>query len=92
MNDIPLLLPFVVQQLGSCFCIKVTPGARKNAVKMESVGDIKMRVYVTESAEKGRANEAVLKILAAALNVSVSRLKIVRGGLSRIKLICLSVD
>lgn len=87
MSDISPLLPFIVQQLGSSFCIKVVAGARRNDVQLECKGDIKMRVYVTERAEQGRANRAVLKALACALGVSVSRLDIIRGQTSSIKLI-----
>jgi uncharacterized protein (TIGR00251 family) len=68
--------------------LKVTPSASRDAV----VGwqeDI-LRVHVRAPAQRGKANEAVLRLLANALGVDQRRLRIVRGETSRQKV--LSVD
>lgn len=46
-----------------------------------------LRVKVRARAEKGRANEAVLRLLARRLGVAPANLSIVRGAASRDKLV-----
>lgn len=62
--------------------VRVTPCASRNAVVAE---DGTIRVYVTVVPESGKANEAVRKLLAAALGVAKSRLVLVRGQTARDK-------
>jgi hypothetical protein len=68
--------------------LKVTPSASRDAVVgwQEDV----LRVHVRAPAQRGKANEAVLRLLAAALGVERRRLRIVRGQTSRQKVV--SVD
>ena len=67
--------------------IRVTPNASANAIKavMQDDKTLLLRVYVTTAAEDGKANEAALKLLAKALNVSKSSLTITHGTTSRDK-------
>ncbi len=65
--------------------VRVQPGARRNAI--ERVADGALRVRVTSPPERGRANEAVLELLADALDVPKSRLSIVRGHRARQKVV-----
>ena len=58
------------------FKIKVTPHARQNKV-VESDG--LLRVYTTAAPEKGRANSAVIELLAEYFDVPKSRIKILKG-------------
>jgi uncharacterized protein YggU (UPF0235/DUF167 family) len=69
--------------------VRVTPKAKRNLVKPEhnESGEILYRVYVTTVPEDGKANAAVLKLLAKSMGISVSSLRIVRGETSRDKLI-----
>ena len=64
--------------------VRVTPGARESAI----VGwqDGALRVRVREKAEKGRANEAVARLLANALGVPAGAVTLKRGPASREKL------
>ena len=71
-------------QPGRILEVRVTPGARKNDVTID--GAI-VRVQVTAPADRGAANDAVIRLLAAALGVAPSRLTLMRGGSSRIKTI-----
>lgn len=64
--------------------VKVTPGAKKNTVEVN--GDIS-RVWTTAVAEKGKANDAVVKLLAKHFSVPKSAITIVRGHTSRTKLV-----
>jgi uncharacterized protein YggU (UPF0235/DUF167 family) len=64
--------------------VRVTPGARDSTVTGWQ-GDA-LRVRVREKAEKGRANEAVARLLAKALGVAASEVTLRRGATSREKL------
>ena len=68
--------------------LKVTPSASRDAV-VGWQGDV-LRVHVRAPAQRGKANDAVLRLLAAALGVERRRLRIVRGETSRQKVV--SVD
>lgn len=65
--------------------LHVTPGAREDGLAGWR-GD-SLRVKVRARAEKGRANEAALRLLAGYLDLPLSRLALVRGATSREKLI-----
>jgi uncharacterized protein YggU (UPF0235/DUF167 family) len=67
--------------------LRVTPGARSEAVE---VADGKVHIKVRVKPEDGKANAAVLALLAAALGIAPSRLEMLRGATGRDKLIRLS--
>ncbi|MGR3197691.1 MAG: DUF167 domain-containing protein [Paracoccus sp. (in: a-proteobacteria)] len=69
---------------GAVLALRVTPRARRNVVQLQ--GDV-LRVHVTAVPEDGRANRAVLKLLAGALGVAPSRLTVIRGDTARDKLV-----
>ena len=66
------------------FKVRVTPHAKQNKV-VESDGVL--RVYTTTAPEKGRANEAVVELLAKYFGVAKSNIKISKGLTSREKFI-----
>lgn len=68
---------------GAEISVRVTPKASRNAVERE--GDM-IRVRVTAPPEDGKANAAVLRLLAKSLGVAKTRLTLVRGATSRDKL------
>jgi len=68
--------------------LKVTPSARRDAV-VGWQADV-LHVHVRAPAQRGKANDAVLRLLAAALAIDRRRLRIVRGETSRQKVV--SVD
>lgn len=67
---------------GAEFTLRVTPRARRNAVALE--GDV-IRVHVTAPPEDGKANAAVVQLLAKALGVAKTRLTLTRGASGRDK-------
>lgn len=69
-------------QPGSEFTVRVTPKASRNAITCEAGA---IRVYVTTVPEDGKANVAVVKLLAKAMGVPKSRLELIRGATSRDK-------
>lgn len=69
--------------------IKVIPGAKKNAVKQERdmwEGDT-WKVYVNAPAVDGKANKALIALLAEYFQVRKSRIEITKGLKSRYKTI-----
>jgi uncharacterized protein len=64
--------------------VRVKPGSRKGPL-IETGADGELTVYVREQAIEGKANEAVVKLLAKHLNVPRSRVELVSGTTSRVK-------
>lgn len=64
--------------------VRVTPGARSESVSVE---DGRVLVKVRAKPQDGAANEAVLGLLADALGIATSRLRLLRGATSREKLV-----
>lgn len=69
-------------QPGAEIAVRVTPRASRNAVLVD--GEM-LRVTVTVVPEDGKANAAVIKLLAKALGIAKSRLVLIRGATSRDK-------
>jgi uncharacterized protein YggU (UPF0235/DUF167 family) len=70
--------------------VKLTPKAsseRIGEVRTLPDGQPQLAVYVTAAPEKGKANQALLRLLAQHLSVPLSSLRIVRGHTSRSKLV-----
>lgn len=67
--------------------LRVTPGARAEGVEL---GDGVLLVKVRAKPEGGKANDAVLELVADALGVATSRLRLLRGATGRDKLVQLS--
>jgi uncharacterized protein (TIGR00251 family) len=66
--------------------VRVSPRARKPGIGGRH-GDA-WKVRVAEPPEDGRANEAVLRLLAETLDVPRARLALVSGHTSRDKVVC----
>lgn len=69
--------------------VRVSPCASADAVALPASGGA-IAVRTTAPPEDGKANEAVLRLLAKALDRPVSSLELVRGATSRNKLIQLT--
>lgn len=69
--------------------VKVTPKAKFERIRKEMAADgsVLYKVYVTTMPEDGKANAAVIKLLAKALGVAKSSLTITHGLTSREKTI-----
>ena len=68
------------QAKGIVFSVKAHAGARKNAITGEHDGAIK--VSVSQAPEKGKANKAIVEVLASALRLSNSQLALLQGEAS----------
>lgn len=67
--------------------VRVKPGSRKGPLVERSPGDAieQLVVYVQQRAVDGQANDAVVGLLARHFGVSRSRIEIVRGQTTRLK-------
>ena len=63
--------------------VRVTPKAAKNHIFLR---DGQVHIQVTAAPESGKANVAVLKLLAKAVGIPKSRLTLVRGQTTRTKI------
>ncbi len=63
--------------------VRAQPGARRNAVVGEQNGCLK--VAVNAPPEKGRANEAIVEVLAEALGIKRKQIELTSGATSREK-------
>ena len=68
--------------------VRVMPRSKRNSVEVAPSG--RLRVRVTVAPEGGKANAAVLKLLAKNLGIPKSRKTIIRGQTNRDKVI--SID
>lgn len=67
---------------GATFALRVQPRARREALEVE--GD-RITIRVNAPPVDGRANDAVRRMLAAALHVPPTRLTLIRGESARDK-------
>lgn len=65
--------------------VKAKPNSKRE--KIEKISETNFTVLVCQPPIKGRANQAIIKALAAYFNVSASRLRITAGTTSRNKII-----
>jgi uncharacterized protein YggU (UPF0235/DUF167 family) len=73
---------------GDALAVRVTPRASAERLTLEEGPDgLVVRVWVTAPPEDGKANAAVLKLLAKALGLPKSALTVAQGAASRDKLI-----
>ena len=65
--------------------VRVTPRAKRNAIELDDDGQIKVRV--TAVPERGKANAAVIALIAKTLGLPKRSVEVVRGHNSRDKVI-----
>lgn len=75
--------------------VKLTPKAKRNAVQGWAEGQDGakiLKVSVTAAPEKGKANAALIDLLAKEWRIPKSAIEIVRGETERVKIIELSKE
>jgi uncharacterized protein len=65
---------------GATFAVKASAGARRNAVV--GVHGVALKVAVSAPRDKGRANEALIEVLAEALGVPKKSVALIKGETS----------
>ena len=64
--------------------VRVKPGSKKGSLVQPAL-DGSLLIFVREAAVEGKANEAVIKLLAAHFGVPKSNVRLVSGHKSKIK-------
>ena len=88
-------LPLVAGREGVRIAVRVTPKSSPAGVagiRLDAAGDAYLQVRVSAAAEGGKANAALLKLLAREWGVAGSRLAIVAGAHDRRKTVHLAGD
>ncbi len=85
-------MPFAARSDGISISIRLRPGASAN--RIDGIGELadggrQLCVRVTAAAEKGRANAAMIKLLAKAWRLPRGRLSVTAGAKDRNKTILL---
>jgi uncharacterized protein len=68
---------------GTILPVRAQPGARRNEIRGEQDGQLK--VCVTQAPEKGKANKAVAELLAKKLGLKKSQIELLSGETSHQK-------
>ena len=77
------MIDLVQTERGILLPVKAQAGARKNGITGQHDGALK--VSVTQAPEKGKANKALAKVIAAELGLKNSQIEIGSGGTSSSK-------
>jgi uncharacterized protein len=77
------MIRIVVHAEGCVLSVRAQPGARRNAFVGEQAGSLK--IAVTAPPDQGRANKALVELLAEKLDVKKSRIDLLSGSTSREK-------
>ena len=72
------------------FNIRVIPRAKQNSITVDADGTI--RVHTTTAPTDGRANDAVVRMLAKHFDIPRSSIRIIRGETSHNKVIEIATD
>lgn len=68
---------------GCILSVRAQPGARRDTIVGEHAGMLK--VAVSAPPDKGRANEAIIEVLAQAMGIKRAQIELVSGATSRQK-------
>lgn len=68
---------------GTILPVRAQPGARRNEIRSEQGGMLK--VCVTQSPEKGKANKALIELLGKKLDLKKSQIELIAGETSHQK-------
>lgn len=68
---------------GTEIMLRATPAARRNAIVQDAQGAF--HAHVTAAPENGRANDALRGLVAQAVGIAPTRLRLIRGETVRIK-------
>lgn len=77
------MLKLTCQLNGVILPVRATPSAKRNAIS--GIHDGMLKISVTAPPDDGRANAAIVKLLAKALKISKSRVQLLSGATQRQK-------
>ena len=71
------MIELTTRKAGVVLRVKASAAARRNEIRGEHNGSLK--VSVTQVAEKGKANQAITRLLSQALGISRADIELIRG-------------
>ncbi len=77
------------------FCVRLTPKSGRDAIEgwsNDAAGKAFLKARVAAAAEDGKANSALVELIARKLGVKKASVRIVSGATSRVKLIEVDAD
>lgn len=77
------MLKLTQQPSGIVLAVRATPSARRNAIS--GIHDGMLKISVTAAPDDGRANAAIVELLAKSLKISKSRVQLLSGATQRHK-------
>jgi uncharacterized protein (TIGR00251 family) len=77
------VIEIAIHPEGASLRVRAQPGAKKDALLGEHAGAL--RVGVTAAPERGKANQAIIELLARSLGVRRAEINLLTGGASRDK-------
>ena len=89
------VLPYRLSPTGLSLFVRVTPNAGRDAiegVELRDDGSAVLRLRVKAVPDKGKANAAVIALLAKALDVPKSTITLVSGDTARLKTLSVTGD
>jgi uncharacterized protein (TIGR00251 family) len=95
LSEGPQPSPFAAADKGLAVAVRLTPRAGRNRVEgvaADAAGRPVLKVAVTEAPEKGRANAALIKLLAKEWRIPKSALSIASGAGERRKTLLIEGD
>ena len=84
------MIDLLPQPDGVILPVQARPGAKKNEVRGEQNGALK--VFVTQVPEKGKANKMIVEILAKSLKLKKSQIELVCGDTSPQKVLVTGIS
>ncbi len=87
--------PFTITPDGIRLAVRITPNASRNALEAPQIrddGQCVLRARVTAAPDKGKANKALIALLAKHLHIPKGSMQIVSGPTSRLKVIRIRTD
>ena len=77
------MIKFEPHSEGTILPVRAQPGAKHNEIREPQDGSL--RVCITQSPEKGKANKAIVELLSKGLSLRKSRIELLSGVTSRQK-------
>ena len=74
------MIPLEPHAEGTILPVRAQPGAGRNEIRGEQDG--RLKVCVTQSPEKGKANKAIVAVLSKKLSLRKSQLELIAGATS----------
>lgn len=81
-------LDLETEETGVLLPVRAQPNSSKNQI--DRIHDGRLKICVTQAPEKGKANQAILKVIQKGLKLKRSQIKLLRGETKALKVFLIS--